>query len=322
MPLVFYSVKFWVRILVYGSLLTALIVTGLQAFQNRGDFNGFDISNSSIPTTEILSGGPPRDGIPAIDQPSFDLAAKHDDLKPDSRVLGVVVNGQARAYPVAILNWHEIVNDQIDDQAVTLTYCPLCGTGMAFIAPVSENTKGFGVSGLLYNSDVLLYDRSTESLWSQILMTAVSGPRQGETLKPLAVEHTDWQDWQNRYPDSLVLNRDTGFWRDYDKSPYVGYDTDDSLFFPVANRDNRYPAKSQVIGLVIEGQQKAWPISELKQAGETVADSLAGQALQVSYDPEGDRAWITDIDGQLLPATRGYWFAWMAFYPDSAVYTN
>ena len=144
--------------------------------------NGFDVGNSSIPVAEILSGGPPRDGIPSIDDPHFITSDRADFLDPEDRVIGVSRNGEARAYPIAIMNWHEIVNDRIGDESIVVTYCPLCGTGMVFLAPPGLE---FGVSGLLYNSDVLLYDRQSESLWSQIMMQAVSGERLGEKLNLL-----------------------------------------------------------------------------------------------------------------------------------------
>ncbi|MES9860025.1 MAG: DUF3179 domain-containing (seleno)protein, partial [Candidatus Thiodiazotropha sp. 4PDIVS1] len=136
--------------------------------------NGFDLSSASIKVSEVLSGGPPRDGIPAIDQPEFVSSDEADFLTPDDRILGVVRNGVAKAYPISILNWHEIVNDVFDDEPVVITFCPLCGTGMAFEAMIDRQTLTFGVSGLLYNSDVLLYDRHSESLWSQIMKQSIS----------------------------------------------------------------------------------------------------------------------------------------------------
>ena len=138
----------------------------------RNTINGFDVGNASIPVDEILPGGPPRDGIPAIDNPVFMDAQKATFLSEDDRVIGIARHGITRAYPIAILNWHEIVNDRIGQESIVVTYCPLCGTGMVFAA---GSALSFGVSGLLYNSDVLMYDRQTDSLWSQLKMEAVSG---------------------------------------------------------------------------------------------------------------------------------------------------
>ncbi|WP_373509099.1 DUF3179 domain-containing (seleno)protein [Thiocapsa sp.] len=142
--------------------------------------NAFDLSGGLAPPDEIHVGGPPRDGIPALTDPAFVPAAQADFLAPDDRILGLTPGGEARAYPIAILNRHEIVNDGIGGRAVAVTYCPLCGTGVAFDALHTGRRVEFGVSGLLYNSDVLLYDRQTESLWSQIAKQAVTGPMKGQ----------------------------------------------------------------------------------------------------------------------------------------------
>ena len=162
------------------SLLT--LTLGIFAYHqalHADTANGFDISNSSIPTNEILHGGPPRDGIPAISNPKHVSADQASFLRDSDRVIGIEINGEARAYSIGILNWHEIVNDRIGNQSVAITYCPLCGTGVAFDATIDGEVTEFGVSGLLYNSDVLLYDRNSESLWSQIKRQALAGDRVG-----------------------------------------------------------------------------------------------------------------------------------------------
>jgi len=165
-----------------GLLLFLLLPAASQGRERM--LNGFDLSGALIPVRDIESGGPPRDGIPSIDDPRFVGASKASFLAPEDRVLGVAIEGEAKAYPVAILNWHEIVNDRSLDQNFVVTYCPLCGSGMVFVADVGERALSFGVSGLLYNSDMLLYDRNTESLWSQLLAKAVSGPLKGRVFWP------------------------------------------------------------------------------------------------------------------------------------------
>ena len=195
----------------------------LATAANALELNGFDLSNAQIPDTAIERGGPPRDGIPALDAPRFESVQQARWLKAEDRLLGIQRNGVARAYPVAILNWHEIVNDVIGGEAVAITYCPLCGTGIAFAARLNGRDAHFGVSGLLYNSDVLLYDRETESLWSQILGRAVSGKMAGQTLPGIPLMHTTWQDWRARFAQSEVLSTRTGYNRDYTGNPYQGY---------------------------------------------------------------------------------------------------
>lgn len=311
--------KLFIRIFFYGGFLLFVSIKSIEAYNNRGGFNGFDVGNSLVPVEQILKGGPSRDGIPAIDEPVFHIASRTENIRPDSRVLGIHLNGKAKAYPIDILNWHEIVNDKFNGQPVTISYCPLCGTGMAF---KTSEEEGFGVSGLLYNSDMLLYDRKSESLWSQIKKTAISGLRQGEKLTSIPLMHTDWQSWQAQYPESLLLSRETAYRRNYDESPYLGYDTSENLFFPITHEDKRYPKKASIIGLSQNDKQKVWPLSELNKATSPLTDTIDDLQVLVHFDAEKDHAWLTDNDGNLLPAVRGYWFAWMAFYPNSEVFTR
>lgn len=279
--------------------------------------NGFNLGNASIPVQEILSGGPPRDGIPAIDRPRFVSAGEADTLGPDDRVIGIHRNGEARAYPIAILNWHEIVNDRIGDEPIVVTFCPLCGTGMVFASPANLD---FGVSGLLYNSDVLLYDRQSESLWSQIEMEAVSGKRLGQKLQLLPASHTSWQDWLNRYPRSKVLAEPRGSTRNYKRNPYAGYARSRDLYFPVSNRDRRYHPKEQVIGVAVGDEAKAWPFAELAKSAAEFTDTLAGQPVTVRYNSEARSGGVFAADGEEIPSVIAFWFAWMSFHPQAEVY--
>ena len=168
------------RSLISMAILVMVVLTSVPA--SALQMNGFDLTGASVPIDEIHHGGPPRDGIPSIDQPRFVSAVEADFLKPDDRVLGFHRPGIARAYPISILNWHEVVNDRVGGEPIAVTFCPLCGTGMVFSTRVDGRDLTLGVSGLLYNSDVLLYDRQTESLWSQIMSEAVSGPMKGSRL--------------------------------------------------------------------------------------------------------------------------------------------
>lgn len=150
---------------------------------HAASLNGFNLDRLTVPAEQILSGGPGRDGIPAILNPHFIDASKAKFLKGHDTVLGLIMNGKSRAYPIKILNWHEVVNDSIDGRKFVISYCPLCGSGMAFLSRSDKQTLTFGVSGLLYNSDVLMYDHQTESLWSQIRGKAISGTAAGTSLK-------------------------------------------------------------------------------------------------------------------------------------------
>jgi hypothetical protein len=267
-----------------GAFAAALVLTEACAGAiEPANYNGFDVSKASIPVTAIQRGGPPKDGIPAIDRPKF-LPADKARLADTDRVLGLEVNGAARAYPVRILNWHEVVNDRFGERSLVVTYCPLCGTGMAFDGTLGSQPAAFGVSGLLYNSDVLLYDRGTQSLWSQILQTAISGPLKGTRLQSVPLTHTSWADWRRRHPATEVLSTDTGFARDYARDPYAGYDKIPRLIFDVQHRDDRFPLKEWVLGLQIDGVAKAYPFSILARAVDArgeFSDMVGGRQLRI-----------------------------------------
>ena len=247
-------------------------------------------------------------------------AADADFLSESDRVLGVSLYGSPRAYPISILVWHEIVNDHIGNHRLLLTYCPLCGTGMAFEADVGGRSLDFGVSGLLYNSDMLLYDHQTESLWSQILGQAVSGPLEGTRLTLLPLTHTTWSDWLRRYPKTLVLSRDTGFRRDYGRDPYAGYADNPSIWFSVAHRDSRLDPKELVLGLEIDGAFKAYPFSELDLTPGSVADVLQERTVRILFDAKHRSATATDLAGTEIPSVTAFWFAWVAFHPDTQIF--
>jgi hypothetical protein len=302
---------------VFGILIYLLF--GSRVFSDLN--NGFDLTDAAVPADEIHQGGPPRDGIPAIDSPVFVSAAEAGFLADEDRVLGLVRDGAARAYPIRILDWHEIVNDSFGNEDVVVSYCPLCGTGMAFDANVAGKSRKFGVSGLLYNSDVLLYDRESESLWSQVMRQAVSGPMKGRGLEQLPMAHTTWQDWRTRHPDTLVLSTQTGHSRDYSRSPYGGYGTSASIFFPVKNKNAKYHPKELVIGINIDGSMKAYPFAELSKGENLTSDSVNGSELQIEFDAANRTGRVLDDKGLEIPSTIAFWFAWYAFYPETDVYT-
>jgi len=283
--------------------------------------NGFVIDDDAlIPAGDIHSGGPPKDGIPAIEKPRFAMRGKGEQIDPDDRVLGLVHQGTAKAFPISIMNWHEIVNDRFGNEPVVVTYCPLCGSGVAYLARVKGMEVSFGVSGLLYNSDVLLYDRQTESLWSQIMSRSVSGPMKGTRLEMLALTHTNWADWKASHPDTLLLSRQTGFRRDYDKDPYSGYENSSGTWFPVEKKDPRFHPKERVLGVELGGLFKAYPFSELSKTSGEVTDTVAGQAVTLVYNKEADSARIVGSDDREIPAITSFWFAWFTFHPETEVY--
>lgn len=310
-------------------LLLALAGASRLSFGQSGprpdpaEFNGFDVRGALVPIDAIHHGGPPRDGIPAIDRPKF-VPPGRSGLSAQDRVLGLSHKGVARAYPVRILNWHEVVNDRVAGDPIAVTYCPLCGTGMAFDAGVRGSAAArelsFGVSGLLFNSDVLLYDRGTDSLWSQLRQQAISGPLKGTPLKALPLEHTTWEDWQRRFPRTEVLSFDTGVARDYGRDPYAGYEAVNRLMFDVQHRDERVGPKEWVLGLTVGAARKAYPLRTLaglvRKSG-VLDDRVGGQAVRIRYDARHRTARAEDAAGTPLPSVLAFWFAWVAFHPQT-----
>jgi len=282
--------------------------------------NGFELNGALVPPGEIFHGGPPKDGIPAIDAPKFVHAAEVGFIEATARVLGIERNGVAKAYPIAILNWHEIVNDELGGEPVVVSFCPLCGTGVAFSAVAAGQARSFGVSGLLYNSDVLLYDRQSQSLWSQLLAKAVAGPLKGTQLRLIPLVHTTWGEWRRAHPNTLVLSTDTGYVRDYDRDPYAGYVDSNGLFFPITRRDPRYHPKERVLGIEVGGVHKAYPFAELARTGGTVVDYVGAAQVTVSFDAASQTARIFDEAKRELPGIVAFWFAWYAFHPDTQVF--
>jgi len=291
-------------------------MSGLQANEIK---NGFDLSDSIIKADKILSGGPAKDGIPAINIPKF-LSAKEagNQIKNTDKILGVAMDGIARAYPIAILNWHEIVNDKINTTYFSVTYCPLCGSGVVF----KNGTKKriFGVSGLLYNNDVLLYDETTNSLWSQILSEAISGKLKGQKLTRYPAIHTDWQSWIKMHPNSQLLSQDTGFARNYQKNPYSGYNQNKSIYFPVENINKEYHPKERVLGIQVGDIFKAYPYIEVFKNKKSLIDEVGDKKIKINFDQKSMSVWASDMDNNTMVTISSYWFAWMSFYPDSLVY--
>jgi hypothetical protein len=207
-------------------------------------------------------------------------------------------------------------------QDILVTYCPLCGTGMVFSAYVGRVETTFAVSGLLYNSDVLLYDRASKSLWSQVLGRAVTGLMKGAELTLLAASHTSWEDWRRRYPHTLVMTTDTGHALDYEQSPYAHYRKSHRVVFPVEHQNKTVPNKKPVLGLSIEATHKAYPFSELaKLAKPRFEDSVGTRRVTIEWNGEAKSARVLTEKGAELPSVIGYWFAWYAFHPDTEVFS-
>jgi hypothetical protein len=213
------------------------------------------------------------------------------------------------------------VNDSLDGQAFVITYCPLCGTAMVFDRTVAGRRLDFGVSGLLYQSSLLMYDRQTQSLWSQIAMKAIAGTLVGSSLTWLESQRVTWAAWLQRNPTGEVLSPERGRRHtDYARNPYAGYEQQTRLAFPVSHTRRELPNKEWMVGVLAEGQPIAYRIAELG-AVESVQHSLGDMILEVRLDPESQAVAVTDwATNRRLPYVKLYWFAWQAFHPDTMLW--
>ena len=284
--------------------------------------NGFILSNLTIDATKIMSGGPGKDGIPALDYPLFITQKEASSTNDNDKVIGIIHNGVSKAYPINILNYHEIVNDSIGKLKYAVTYCPLCGSGITFLSEINDNHLTFGVSGLLYNSDVLMYDKQSESLWSQLEMQSVSGKYSGNELDVLPSELTTWKEWKTKNPQTIILSTETGFSRDYEKNPYDGYNQTEKLMFDVDSKSDKYPNKELVLGIEVNGIYKAFPFSELERSKAEFLQLIDGKWFKIIYNKEAQSAIVQTEDGKIYPSVTLFWFAWYTFHPDTEIYTK
>jgi hypothetical protein len=242
----------------------------------------------TIPQSDFYDGGPGPDGIPALDFPEVarDEAA-WQALQDTDRVLGITVDGEARAYPLAILWWHEMVNDTLGGRNILVSYCPLTGSGLAFDPIFDGELKIFGVSGLLYENNLIMFDRQTRSLWNQLLLGSQCGPDRGKALPRIPIIETTWSHWRALHPNTTVVTRNTGWERNYDEYPYGDYDREanDRTLFPSSPWDESRPPKELVLGVHDDGDAAAYPFGMLAEAGPAAAinDQVGTRPIFVTY---------------------------------------
>lgn len=278
----------------------------------------------SIPLDKIIGGGPPKDGIPSIDNPKFiNISEASDEFADEEPGIAVSLNGIDRFYPFQILVWHEIVNDTFAGQRVLVTYCPLCLSGIVFDPVVNGERVEFGTSGKLWNSNLIMYDRKTDSLWSQILGEAVLGELTGTQLKVLESDQMRFGAWKKLNPNGQVLSKDTGATRFYGRDPYGDYYSSPGIFFNVDNRDDRLPEKAFVLGIVINEQAKAYLPEAVKKVG-TLEDQFAGKTIIAQYKSDIDAVQLFEkkSDGSLerINPFPNFWFSWVAVHPETELY--
>ena len=322
--------------------------------------SGNDTPDWLVPKSEVKDGGPGKDGIPSIDNPKFLNAVDVDYLEDEDLVIGVVRGDEVRAYPHVIMDWHEVVNDEFDDEFVTISYCPLTGTAFGWKSDANGSKSTFGVSGLLYNANLIMYDRSTDSNWSQLGLKCINGELINATPTSIEVVETRWKTWKDMYPQSKVLSLDTGFSRNYGVYPYGSYKTNfDFLIFNVYPMDDTLPSKERVYAIIDDDISKVYKFVDFAR-GKVVKDTFNGKQylivgdhtimcsfqlnadqsnLNFEYifsngdaffkDDEGNKWSIFGVAlegprvGEILPKPKSvvsYWFALAAFYPNPEIF--
>jgi hypothetical protein len=280
-----------------------------------------DFSRHTIPYSEILSGGPPKDGIPAIDNPQFISVGAADDWLGELEPVTVFQEqGVVRIYPFQILTWHEIVNDVVNGRSIVVTFCPLCNTAIVFDATVNGQPLDFGTTGRLRFSNLLMYDRQTESWWQQASGDAVIGELTGTQLTPLPTHIISWAEARARYPEAQVLSRETGYTRNYGQNPYVGYDSiSSSPFLFQGDTPDQLPAMARVTTVALNGEAVAYPNALLQEVGvinDTVggvdivvfwqaglASALDSQDIAAGQDVGATNVFARELNGQTLSFT-------------------
>lgn len=271
----------------------------------------------------ITSGGPPPDGIPPVEKPLYiSIAEASKEWKDDAIVDTLVIDGQPRAYVRFITVWHEIVNEIAGGKPIAITYCPLTGSTLVFSGTLADGrTTTFGTSGMLYNSNLVMYDRATKSMWPQLTGVAVRGDRKGERLAEIGgAVTTTFGRWKAAFPGGVVLSKDTGHARAYGTWPYGDYDTSSGVMFPVRSSDDRFPPKKLVVGVRANSAALAIPKDEFAARKEANIE-VGGRSLVARYDVGLDAVRVLDrANGGPVSAYNVMWFAWYAFNPRTEVF--
>lgn len=283
-------------------------------FENKGLKT--NTAKLSIPFEKILDGGPGKDGIPALTNPKF-VSVKEASKNTNDDVDGIAVSfrNTVKFYPYNIMVWHEIVNDVIGGKALAITFCPLCGSAIVFDAEINGKAEQFGVSGKLYESNLLMYDKSTESLWSQSIGTAVVGDRTGEKLSVYPSQVVSFKILKEKWPHAEVLSIDTGYGRNYTFYPYGDYDNNDSLYFPISIKDSRFPPKEIMYVVNVYDKSVAFPVKQLSDSVITV-DVSGNKVTGAIIDGE---IIVKDATGKILPGYHEMWFSWATHHQEDGV---
>ena len=322
-----------------------------QSFMRTSDGRKYTVHPDNL-----IQGCPGMDCIPSVDDPSFETAEEAQWLEENDRIIGLEINGDARAYPLNILSRHEIVNDNVGGEPVAVTYCPLCRSGVTYFRELNGEILEFGVSGKLHNANLVMYDRSSETYWNQISGKAIVGEKVPQELNLLFSSITTWSEWKEGHPETRVLSRNTGIYpaSTYETGSYQSYKNSERVGFGVEEFDERLPSKELVHGIRIANESKAYPEKVFEQKG-LVEDQIKDKKVILFKKPvdgavialithqtdtkfQLNQENITDSNGdawsfegeqingngsmrQVVPQGF-YWFAWSKFNPDTQIYKS
>jgi glutaredoxin-related protein len=286
-----------------------------------------------VDPNEILSGGPRKGGIgvdigiPALSDENINFVTVSEAdtfISDDELVLALHYNDEKRVYPLQIMVWHEIANDEVGGETILVTYCPLCGSGIAYLREINIDGEKveveFGTSGKLYNSNLVMYDDETNTYWQQIDGKAIVGYLVGEELEEINIDTVVWRDYKDAHSDAMVLSQETGMSRSYGTDPYGSYYENSLLFFSVENEDDSIHPKTVIYGIEIDGKYKAYIEEDIIDAGGKIEDTFAGVDLVILRDSSGIVSVVDKDSESEIVKERDFFFAWYAFHPDTEVY--
>jgi hypothetical protein len=279
--------------------------------------NGFVLDGLRVPFEHLVAGGPKRDEIQSVDAPRFASLEEATWVLAENPVIGVSLGGESHVYPIHLIERHQIVNDVVGGKPIAVTYDPLAGVPLAYERTLDGKTFELGVAGILYNANFVMYDRATQSLWSQFRGDALAGALAGKKLRRVPSRQETLAGWLERHPDSKVLAPPSDK-IDYRYSPFTSYWVSNKIPSRVDAEDARFHAKEVVVGVVREGKARAYLGSLVTEAGGKLDDELAGRKIKVAYDST-DSVFRYDVPDDVL-VTEAYWFAWKAFHPDTEVW--
>ena len=284
----------------------------------------FDFTNLAIPRKDMLSGGVPKNKIPALINPKMLSASEDTYINDDDEVAGLSIDGEAHAFPLRILNYHEAVNTKVGNHSVAITYCPLCKSLVAYDRIHNDQELTFRISGQLFNSNVLLYTegQKDDPLYSQMMNTQISGENSGNKLKIIPIELTSWKSWKKRYPDTKVMSAKSKFYRNYTVNPYYTYFLTEKLMFPIKKHDDRHPRKAIVLGLWSGDTFQAYPVREfvMDAKSKEINVTINNKNVTIYYDNDAKSLRVVKAD-KGVEWMYSFWFAWYAFHPETELYS-